>query len=217
MVNVEEVYDRTEQFINDNQNTILAIIGGIVVVVGGIFAFNKFYLEPLNEKAAAEMFMAENYFAEDNFESALNGDGQYAGFLSIIDDYGRTDAGNLAHYYAGICYLRTGENEKAIEQLEKFDSDDQMLAPVALGAIGDAYAEMGDNDRAIDYYEKAAKQSDNQFTAPIFLHKAGFTALQAGNNDKAIAFFQKVKENYPESAEGRDADKYIARAQAQMN
>lgn len=217
VVNVEEVYDRTEHFVNENQNTILAIVGGIVLVIGGYFAYDRFYMQPLQEEASAAMFMAEHYFADDSLETALNGDGQYLGFLSVIEDYSRTDAGNLAQYYAGISYLRLGKFNEAIEHLEKFDSDDQILAPMALGAIGDAYSELGDNDKAIEFYVKASEREDNNFTTPVYLFKAGFTAEQAGKTEDAVRHFTRLKEDFAETNEGREAEKYLARATAKAN
>lgn len=217
IVDVEEVYSKTEDFINENQNLIMGVVGGIIAVVVAIYAYNRVYLEPLEEEAHGQMFMAEQYFQKDSFDLALNGDGNYLGFIDIADEYGNTSAGNLAHYYAGICYLRSGDYETAIEELESFDAADQMLGAVALGAIGDAYSELGDTDAALNNYEKAIDYSENDFTSPVYLQKAGFAAEQAGNFDKAIDYYTQVKEKFPTTNEGRNAEKYIARAEANLN
>ena len=217
IVDVEEVYSKTEDFINQNQNAILGVIGVIVAIVVAFYAYNRVYLEPLEEEAHGQMFMAEQYFQKDSFELALLGDGNYLGFVDIADEYGNTSAGNLAHYYAGICYLRTGQYEEAIEELESYDGGGQMLGAVALGAIGDAYMEQDDVEEALSYYEKAANYSTNDFTTPVYLQKAGFAAEKAGNFDKAIDYYSQVKDKYPTTNEGRNADKYIARAEANLN
>jgi tetratricopeptide (TPR) repeat protein len=195
----------------------MGVIGGVIAIVVAFYAYNRVYLEPLEEGAHGQMFMAEQYFEKDSFDLALNGDGNYLGFIDIADEYGNTSAGNLAHYYAGICYLRTGDYETAIEELETFDAQGEMLGAVALGAIGDAHMEMEDVDGALNYYEKAISYSENDFTSPVYLQKAGFAAEQAGNFDKAIDYYTQVKENYPTTNEGRNADKYIARAEANLN
>jgi tetratricopeptide (TPR) repeat protein len=171
----------------------------------------------LEEEAHGEMFMAEQYFEKDSFNLALDGDGNYLGFLDIADEYGNTSAGNLAHYYAGVSYLRSGQFEDAISELESFDGAGEMLGAVALGAIGDAHMEMDDVDDALSFYEKAANSSENNFSSPIYLQKAGFAAEKAGKYDKAIDYYTQVKENYPTTNEGRNADKYIARAEANLN
>tara|TARA_R110002072_G_scaffold54805_1_gene143366 strand:- start:248 stop:940 length:693 start_codon:yes stop_codon:yes gene_type:complete len=217
IVDVEQVYSKTEDFINENQNAIVTFVGAIIAVVVAFYAYNRVYLEPLEEEAHGQMFMAEQYFQKDSFDLALNGDGNYLGFLDIADEYGSTSAGNLAHYYAGISYLRTGSFEEAIEELESFDGVGEVVGAVALGAIGDAYMELDNVDEALNYYEKAISAGDNDFTSPVYLQKAGFASEKAGNFDKAIDYYTQVKENYPTTNEGRNAEKYIARAEANLN
>ena len=123
-----------------------------------------------------------------------------------------TNAGNLANYYAGISYLKMKNYEKGIEYLENFKSDDQMLGPVALGAIGDAFADINQPEDALDYYEKAANKKNNEFTTPLFLFKAGQTAMELKNYSKAESLFAKIKENYSKSDQGRDIEKFISAA-----
>ena len=217
IVDVEQVYSKTEDFINENQNVIIGVVGALIAVVVAFYAYNRVYLEPLEEEAHGQMFMAEVYFQKDSFDLALNGDGNYLGFLDIADEYGNTSAGNLAHYYAGISYLRSGDYEAAIEELESFDGAGEMLGAVALGAIGDAYMELGDTDAALNSYEEAISASENNFTSPVYLQKAGFAAEKAGKFDKAIDYYTQVKEDYPTTNEGRNADKFIARAEANLN
>ena len=217
IVDVEQVYSKTEDFINDNQNIILGVVGGLIAIVVLVFTYNKVYLGPLEEEAHGQMFMAEAYFEKDSFNLALEGDGNYLGFLDVADEYSSTSAGNLSHYYAGICYLRSSQFENAIFELESFDGAGEMLGAVALGAIGDAYMEMDNVDDALSHYEKAAKISENDFSTPVYLQKAGFAAEKTGNYGKAIDYYTQVKENFPTTNEGRNAEKYIARAEANLN
>lgn len=217
IVDVEQVYSKTEDFINDNQTIIMGVVGALIAVVVAVFAYNKVYLEPLEQDAHGQMFVAEQYFGKDSFELALNGDGNYLGFLDVADEFSSTSAGNLAHYYAGICYLRTGQYEDAISELESFDGVGEMLGAVALGATGDAHMELGNVDEALSFYEKAVDASENDFSTPVYLQKAGFAAEMNGKYDKAIDYYTQVKKNYPTTNEGRNADKYIARAEANLN
>ncbi len=213
IVAVEEAFSKTEQFIERNQKIILIVIGVIVVVVLGFFGFKRFYLGPKEKEAQAQMFMAEKYFESDSLNKALNGDGNYPGFLDIIDQYGITQSGDLAHYYAGICYLKKGEFDKAIEHLKKFKSKDEMVSTMAKGAIGDAYMELKDTQKALEYYLKAAEDKKNDFTTPLFLMKAGLTYEELGKYDEALKLYQRIKSDYIRSNEGREIEKYIGRAQ----
>ena len=209
---VEETLTRTEQWIESNQKplstTVFVIIGVIAIYLG----YGKFYEEPLNEEAHAEMFMAEKYFETDSFSLALNGDGQYLGFIDLADDYSGTAAGNLASYYAGICFLNLGDNESAIDNLSNFSGDDEMISSIALGSIGDAYMNLGEIEEAISYYEKAANNSNNKFTAPIYLKRAALAHESNGNFSDALSHYKTIKADYFETQEAADIDKYITRA-----
>ncbi len=171
--NVGEALTKAEFFIEKNQKIITYVVIAILVVIGAILLIKKEYLEPLNEQAHDQMYVAEQYFQKDSFYLALNGDGNNFGMIKIIDEFGLTSAANLAHYYAGICYYKLGKYQDAIEQLEKFKANDKLVAPLALGTIGDAYSEIGNNEKAIKYYLKAAKKSENELTSPVYLMKAG--------------------------------------------
>ncbi|MFT4682240.1 MAG: tetratricopeptide (TPR) repeat protein [Flavobacteriales bacterium] len=215
IVDVDEVYSKSEEFVNDNQNMIMTVVGVIVIVVALIYGFNRYYLMPMEDSASTEMFQAEQYFSTDSFNLALNGDGNALGMLDVIEDYGSTDAGNLATYYAGVSYLKLGQYEDAIEYLNDF-SPSGLLGPTAKGALGDAYAGSGDIDKALSSYEAAADMDDNDFTTPIFLFKAGLAAEEVGDYDRAVRLYGKLKKDYADSREGRDAAKYLARSEAKL-
>ena len=180
------------------------------------FGYKKYVSGPKEKTAQALMFTAENYFEKDSVDIALLGDGESYGFLDIIDDYGSTSAGNLAKYYAGICYLNKGEYEEAISYLEKFSGDDVIVPGMALGAIGDAYMQLDDLEKAAKYYMDAANRNKNDFVSPTFLLKAGWTYEIHGNWEKARSTYEIIKKEYPRSREARDIDKYLARTKANL-
>jgi len=217
LTEVESALTNTEQFLEHNQKLISIVIGAIVIVVVGYLALNKFYLEPRVENAQEQMFQAQNYFEKDSFNLALNGDGTNSGFLDIIDDFGSTDAGNLAKYYAGICYLHMGQFDNAIDYLKKFDTDDALLGPIAVGAQGDAQLELGKTDKALDLYTEAYKMNDNDLTSPIYMLKAGEILENSNKSADALKLYETIKEKFPESNEGKIIDKYIARVKVKMN
>ena len=216
LVEVESALTKSEQFLEANQKLIAIVIGAIVVVAGGYLGLNKFYLEPRSVDAQEQMFMAQNYFEKDSFNLALNGDGNNPGFLDIIDDFGSTDAGNLANYYAGISYLNIGQYENALSYLKKFDTDDLLLGPISVGAQGDAQLELGKTDQALDLYTEAYKMNDNELTTPVYMMKAGELLESSNKNAEALKLYEMIKQKYPETTEGRSIDKYIARAKAKI-
>jgi len=214
IVDVQGVYSKTEEFIENNKKMLSMILGGAVVVIGLYFAYTQMYLGPKEIEAQSSIFMAEKYFENDSLDKAINGDGVNYGFIDIIDEYSGTKTANLAHYYLGISYLRTGAFEDAIEQLKAFSSDDIMISSIALGAIGDAYMELNNVDDAISYYEKAAKNNENELTTPMYLFKAGLAYEEKGNYTKAFDKYTQIKNDFSESSEGRTIEKYLARAEA---
>jgi tetratricopeptide (TPR) repeat protein len=216
IVAVEEAFGKTEQFIEKYQNIILIVVGVIIVIVLGFFGYKRFYLSPKEKDAQSQMFMAEKYFEQDSLKKALNGDGQYLGFLAIIDEYGITKSANLAHYYAGICYLKLGQYDLALKQLEKFSSDDLVVGPMAKGAMGDACMELKQVEKAAGLYSEAAEMKKNDFTSPFFLMKAAMAYEEMGKLEKALSFYKRIKEEFPRSTEGREIDKYISYTETLM-
>jgi TolA-binding protein len=162
------------------------------------------------------MYVAENYFEQDSFQLALDGDGANFGFLDVIDEFSITKSANLAHYYAGICYMRTGDFEEAIDHLEKFDAEDIMIASLALGALGDCNLELGNKEDAVSYYLKAGARKKNSFTSPIFLKKAGLVLEDLEQYDKALKAYRTIKQDYPDTDEGKVIDKYITALEIKM-
>ena len=210
---VEETLTRTEQWVENNQKTLSTIVFAIVGVIALFLAYDKFYVEPVNEEAQQELFKSVSYFEADSFNLALNGvNGEY-GLLDIIDEYGSTEAGNLASYYAGVCFLKTGDNESAIDYLSDFSSDDEVVSSIAFGSMGDAYMNTGEFDNAINYWSKAAFNSKNDFTTPIYLKRAAMALEEDGNTDRALEYYTIIQKEYPNSDEARDIDKFITRAQ----
>ncbi|MAP53384.1 tetratricopeptide repeat protein [Altibacter sp.] len=219
---LDEGASRTEAWVEKNQKYILITVGAVALCVLGYLGYQQFIQGPKESEAMNEMYQAQDYFeqaltatAKDSlYNLSLNGgEGQY-GFLDIIDNYGGTPAGNLANYYAGMAYINTGEYQKAIDHLDDFKSDDAMLGPLAKGAIGDAFAQLGQPDDALGYYEKAVSLSDNEVTAPRFLLKAGLTAMSLNKFDVALKHFNRINEEYPKSAEATKANLYIGQAEA---
>ncbi len=213
-VDIGGAYNKTEAYIDENKRTIGSIIAALVLIFGGYFAYQNLYLAPMNKEAGQKMWKAEYYFEIDSLDKAMYGTRQHAGFKQIADQYSGTQRGELARCYLGICHTRKGNHQQAIEQLEDCDIEDPMMGPVAEGSLGDAYAEMGRLQEAIEQYKAAASEANNDFISPIYLKKAGILYEERGEYENALSTYQKVKDKYPESEEAKDLDKYIARAES---
>ncbi len=218
---LDETASKSEQFIIKNQNIIFIILGLVVASILGYLAYQKYVKAPKEKEAANELAFPKVYFenainnsvaADSLYTLGLNGaEGKY-GFVDIADEYSGTKAGNLANYYAGISYLKLKKYKEAIDYLEDFSSDDQLLGPTAKGAIGDAFADINQPQDAFDYYVKAAELKDNNFSTPLFLFKAGNTAMELENYSKARELFERIKNDYPNASEAKNIDIYISKA-----
>lgn len=212
MENVEHALSKSEQFIEDNQKMLTVIMLAIIVVVGGYWGAKKLYFVPQANEAQEMMFFAQDYFEKDSFNLALNGDGMNAGFIEISNDYSMTKPGKLAKYYAGVSYLQLGQLDEAIDYLNGFSCDDELLNATANGALGDAYLEKGDADAAISNY-KSASDIENDVIAPSYLLKLGLVYEDQKNYSGAVDAYKTIKEEYSKSTESRNIDKYITRAE----
>ena len=184
----------------------------IAVLVAGWFGYKNYIVAPKETEAQNAMWKAEQYFREDSLNLALNGDKFNRGFLYIINNYGSTKSGNLAKYYAGICYLRTGNFNKAVDNLNDFTTPAKQIQMMAYGALGDAYSELNKNDEAINYYKKAAKEfTDDATMSSEYLFRAALKSETLGKNSEALDLYKELKEKYPNTEKGFAADKYIYR------
>ncbi|MDA3928758.1 MAG: tetratricopeptide repeat protein [Prolixibacteraceae bacterium] len=208
---VEQALTKTEQFLENHLNIVLYVIGGIIIVVLGFLGIQKFIVTPKNIEAQEQMFSAQNYFSIDSFDLAVNGDGVTFGFLDIIDEYGSTKASNSANYYIGISYLHLGEYDLAIDYLNKFDTDDLLLEPLAKSAIADAYVELGENKKAISAYKKALSYNDNEFTTPSILTKLAVVYEAEGEKALALKTYEQIKADFAKSPDAANIEKSIAR------
>ncbi len=211
MKNVEETLSKTEQFLEQNYKPLLIGLSVAVVLVG-LFWLAKLYMTKRNDEAQSQMYQAQKYLELDSINLALNGDGNYLGFLDIAKEYKFTKAANLARYGAGICNLHLGNYQEAIDFLNKYSKKDKVIGSIAIGATGDAYVELGNTGKGITKYLEAAEFADNSFNTPLFLMKAAELYEMNGKYADALKLYEQIKEKYPTSTEGSSIDKYISRA-----
>ena len=212
-LNVEDALTQSEAFLIKYKNAIIGGVVAVIIIVAGFIMYKNLYAEPREEKAQAALFKGQEYFEQDAFEQALNGDSiGYTGFLKVADDYSGTKAANLAKAYAGICYAQLGKYEEAVKMLDSFDGKDQMVAPAILGAAGNCYAQLGQLDKAASTLLSAADKADNNTLSPIFLIQAGEILVKQGKYDDAVNAYTKIKDKYFQSYQAMDIDKYIEQA-----
>ena len=219
-LNVEDQLSKSEAFFNKNKKTILIAVAAAVVVIAGFFLYKAYVSGPREEKASTALAKGQEYFNNEMFDKALNGDGAgYAGFVKVADDFSGTDAANLANLYAGLCYANLNKWQEAVNSLEAYSaSSDAMVSPAAQAALGNAYAHLNQLDKAVDALKKAAKMADakaeddtNNSLSPTFLLQAAEILESQGNKADALEIYQDIKKKYVNASISQEIDKYIER------
>lgn len=203
---------KSELFIEKNWKKLGAAILAIIVVVVGFYTYN--HISAQNEaKAQAAIAGAQNAFAMQQFEQALNGDGSTAGFTKIMKEYSGTKTANIAKLYAAVCYAQTGKVDEAIKMFEDFNQQgDETISPASIAALGNCYIKKGNNEKGIELLLKAAKEANNDALTPVFLLQAGQIYESMNQNDKAVELYNQIKKDYYRSPISQSIDAYIERA-----
>ena len=207
---VQEV-SSSERFLVKNQKTIMSVVVAIIAVIALILAVKQFYFEPREVKAQEALFQSVLAFEQESFDLALEGNEEFDGLLTVIDNYGSTKAGNIANVYAGLAYYEIGEYENAKTYLSKFNANDVLLAPAVTAAIGNALVNMDSTADAVKYFEKAAKLANNEVFSPIYLFKAANVYEKLGDKAAALKIYEQIKKEYPTSQQAATIDSYIER------
>lgn len=215
----EQSLNNQEAFFLKFRKQIIACVLAIIVVIAGVVVYKSFIAGPREEKASTALAKAQDLFAQGDFQKALNGDKQMEGFIAIAENYGGTDAANLANAYAGLSYAQQGKWQEAVKYLEEFDAKgDAMISPAVTAALGNAYANTGNVDKAISTLKKAADMADdkskdgvNNSLSPTYLIQAARLFESQGKKSDALDIYKKVKADYVNSAASQEIDKYIER------
>ena len=206
----------TGDWLEENQKLVIGIVGALVAIAAGIFLYRTFVVAPAQAAATENMWHAQRQFEQDSFDLALyNPAPGYLGFEDIAKEYGNTEAGNLANYYAGISFLQLGQYEAAISALNDYDEEGDLLPVTKAGALGDAHAQLGDLAKAKGYYEEAVDEADdNSLLAPYYLKKLALLNEREGNTAAANGLYVRIRDEFPEATEATDVEKYILRTQS---
>ena len=202
----EQQVAKTEAFFEKNKKMVMGCLAAVIIIIAGIILFNNYYLTPRANEASTELAKSQQLFEQQQYDKALEG------FQKVAADYSSTDAGNLANLYVGICQANLGKWQEAVNALESFSGKgDQMISPAAEGALGDAYANLNQLDKAVEHMKKAAKMADNNTLSPIYLIKAGEILESQGKKAEALELYKQVKEKYVNSMQYQTIDQYIER------
>lgn len=215
---MNESLAKVQGFWEKFQKPILIIVAALVIGVGGWYGYNEYIVKPKEEKAADVLFKAQQYFTMDSSNLVLNGDGQSKGVLFVINNYGGTKAANLCKYYAGVSYLKLGDFNNAVKYLKDFSTDAKQIQLMAYGCLGDAYSELNKKEEAVSSYKKAAAAfEEDESNSAEYLFRAALLEEAGGKTKEALDLYKELKEKFPKTEKGFQADKYIYRLSIEKN
>lgn len=222
---LDETANKTEEWVAANQKYIFIAVGALALLALIFIGYERFVKEPKEAQAANEIYQSQKFFTQAEqapstqkdslYNLALTGGEGKLGLLEIADQYSGTNAGNVANYYAGFAYLKTGKYKEAIASLEDFSTDEEVLKALSYGGIGDAFAQLNNLEEAYSYYQKATGVN-NSFTTPKFLLKSAKIAIELGKANEAVKALEKIKNDYADSAEFAKVDSLLGKAKAML-
>lgn len=187
---LEDSLSKTEVLLEENKDVISKVLIGIAIVIAGYFGYNNMFAEPAEQAAFEEIWPAQKMFEQQLFDSASTE------FEYILENHGGTKAGNLAGLYLGISQLQSGKFDEALNSLESFDAEGKLSPGLKVGLIGDCHSELGDVDKAVANYKKAASLLDSKGVSPYYLKKAGILLEQNGKSADAVEVYELALNTY---------------------
>ena len=203
ILNVDEVYTKTEQFVDKNRNQLTLILGGAAVIILAFMGYKTLISDPAELAAEEAIFQAEYYFSIDSLDLAQYGDGFSAGLEEIMVDHAGSSAASRAAYQVGVINRDAGLFEDAITAFNQVNFNDDVLSPMSLAGMADCYSDLGDYANASDFYSKAADAADAglaaKVLAPTYHYKEALTQIELGNTSKAKSILSHIEKDHPNS------------------
>ncbi|NGP76602.1 tetratricopeptide repeat protein [Balneolaceae bacterium YR4-1] len=211
-------YAKVQSFYLQNKNTI--IWAGVAVILLIALSFGYYYYSQQQETRAQELMgMAETYYLNGNYESALMGSEEdfTVGFEQIINNYSGTDAANLARYYAAVCEYKLGNTEQALNYINSYEFPDGIMGVAPLSFKGVLLTEVGNHEEAAQTYVEAAELDLNESTTPYNYLEAANAFQDAGDMEQAREYAQRIVDEYPNSAQVAEAQRLLGKTVASGN
>lgn len=204
---------KAQEFFYNNRTLVYGIIAVVIVLL--LAAAGYAYMQSQNAERAQELLGGIVMVYENgDYRAALDGTEDAMGLLAIAEDYGNTEAGNLAMFYAADALFRLGEYDQALEYFQDTSKDNHVVGASALAGEAAIYEIQESFDRAGDLYREAAALADNALLSPDYLLSAGRAYEEAGAYADAQDAYQRIREDYPESTQAFSVDFYLARVAA---
>lgn len=209
IVNVDELYSKSEQFVDKNRKQLTLGLGGVATVILVVIGYSSLVVAPKNTAAEEASFMAEHYFAKDSADLAMLGDGLNAGLEEILSDHSGTPAAARAAFELGILHRDAARFDEAVDAFTQAGFSDDVFGPLTDANIGDCLVELGDLEGAEGHFASAASRAASGLAAkalsPMCSYKRALVLIELGNEDKARKVLEDLAEDFPNSTYAANA------------
>jgi tetratricopeptide (TPR) repeat protein len=209
IVNVDELYSKSEQFVDKNRKQLTLGLGGAAALILIVIGYSSLVVAPKNTAAEEAAFMAEHYFAKDSADLAMLGDGLNAGLEEILSDHSGSPAAARAAFELGIMHRDAARFDEAVDAFNQAGFSDNVFGPLTDANIGDCLVELGDLEGAEGHFASAASRSASGLAAkalsPMCSYKRALVLIELGNEDKARGVLEDLAEDFPNSTYAANA------------
>jgi tetratricopeptide (TPR) repeat protein len=209
IVNVDELYSKSEQFVDKNRKQLTLGLGGAAALILIVIGYSSLVVAPKNTAAEEAAFMAEHYFAKDSADLAMLGDGLNAGLEEILSDHSGTPAAARAAFELGIMHRDAARFDEAVDAFKQAGFSDDVFGPLTDANIGDCLVELGDLEGAEGHFASAASRAASGLAAkalsPMCSYKRALVLIELGNEDKARGVLEDLAEDFPNSTYAANA------------
>ncbi len=204
-------YVKVTTFYETNRRMISIVTGAVIVLAIALIIYGR-NRAASNVGASTAIGSVYQLFDSGQYQLAIDGipERNVKGLRSIVDDYGNSNAGDIARFYLANAYYALGKYQDALDQFKKFSPTDETLDISRLSGIGCCYEGLGMHKDAAEYFEKAADKDPKDAGCAENMSNAARNFAAAGQKDEALTLLKKLKKDFPATSYGRDADREIA-------
>jgi len=204
-------YVKATTFYEEHKRAISIAVTAMTLLVIAVIIYGKNRADS-NVSASTELGNVYQLYDNGQYQMAVDGvpEQNIKGLKSIVDEYGNSEAGDIARFYLANAYYHLGKYDEALDLFEGFDTSEETLEISRLSGIACSYEAKGMHREAAEYFEKAANKNPKDATAAENLHHAAVNYGKAGDKETALDLLAKLKKTYPATSYGRDADRAIA-------
>jgi tetratricopeptide (TPR) repeat protein len=204
-------YYKAKELATEYQGKILIGLGVVAVIVVGVILMNQ---NSSKNNLKANSLLAKVYplYEGGQFKDAIEGKKleNISGLKQITDEYGSTEAGEMAKLYLANSYYYIGEFDNALKYYKDFSGSGDIFKATSYAGMAACYETKKEYKDAAEYYKKAASVTKSNTNNAEYLLKAGINYIAAKQNSDAKELFLKIKEDYKTSMAAYEVDKYIA-------